>query len=206
MSVMREGRGRPTCDTPVVLSRALDSKAGRGDIPRARMLTATAGGTAPAVPAQAPPANNLSVPFTSGPWSPFWPTPDSGDSRYQIPDPPLMEIPVNATPAAPYVWMVAGEVRANSTWTLPELFSKFVFADRKDLSGSDKIAGQMEVAATTTSLYIPSASMVGMMNDGPARFAKEWRANVNGTEYRDIIAVQETQDRRWVRLVVEDRG
>ena len=87
-----------------------------------------------------------------------------------------------------------------------DLFSKFIFADRKDLSGMERVAGMEDVASTTTSLYIPSASMSGLMGEGPSAFAKQWRAAVNGTGHRDIIAVQETQDRRWVRLVVEDRG
>ena len=212
--MFRNKRENPTCDTAVTISRVLTNKRAAGVNPTVRMLLRSATGAAPNPPSDSPPSRAIppsdrgSMPQNDGAgiWYGFWEVSSSNGRTEIADDPPRIDPPVIPSLAEPYVWMVEAEVKANSTWTRPELYAKMVFADRKDLSGAERVAGMEDVAMTTTSLYIPSASLTGMMDEGPAAFAKEWRAQVNRTRHRDIIAVQETQDRRWVRLVVEDRG
>lgn len=222
MKMGREGHHRLSFDSEIVFLRKAEGLAAqRGQARRAhaRMVRATAGETRPHGPltgpdpaqgqatpaALAPPTRGTDAPFNSqNGWRAWWPAPNLTGSGYEMPDPPTEDPPILPSRATPFLWEVVGEVRADSTWSLPELIGLRALADSKDVSGRETIVDEGDVAVTTSNLYLPAQTMSLIMNKGNSAFAKEWDCRVRGSGC-DITAVMETHDRRFVKLVVEQR-
>ena len=219
MKMGAEGHERPAFHTEVLFIRRFDGlSAQRGQTPEgltARMVRETATEARPEgpqtgpepSPTQPPPTDPAEAPYiTPNGWRSWWPTPDLGGRNYSMPDPPEGNPPVLPTKAAPFVWMVEGIVATPArTWSLPKLVGVRALADAKDVSGREAILDQADVAITSTSLFMPAAALALIHDGSNSRFVKEWSCRVNGFD-RDIASMQLTQDRRFHRLVVEDRN
>ena len=218
MKMGADGHYRPAFHTEVLFIRKFDGLAAqRGQSPdglTARMVRATVTEARPQgpqtgrepSPIMPPPTDPREVPFTTqNDWRSWWPTPNLSARNYEMPDPPQDDPPILPTKAAPFVWMVEGKVRANSTWSLPILVAIRALADSKDTGGREAIIDQADTAITTTSLYMPVHGISLIHEGSHSRFAKEWNCRIDGFD-RDIVAIQTTQDRRFHRLMVEDRN
>ena len=206
MGVYREGRERPSFDSDLILIRqhtGLGDQRGRDDTPHAYRVRRTGADTAPTPPAAAPPADGRAVPNPDGPWAAWWPTPNLSDSTYFMEDPPKIDLPVLPDIENQFVWGVRGEVRPNSTWSLPFIQAIHIQADLKPLRTTDSIVDRAELAITRSSLIVQSASLDSVA-DTDLPFAKEWKAMVNGVQL-DIEEALPMQDRRLWRIIAVDR-
>ena len=212
--IHRDGRQRPTFDTPVIFQRTLategDGGQRRGPVAEAYMLAPTADRTAPPIPTQSPPNSQRVAPFNSESWRPYWGTPDAGDPNYKFPTPPPSSVTVPVTPmkSRPYVWFTKAEIKDRSTWELPDIFSFYGLADPKDVKGQEKLEDSISnVAMTRTSLFMARDALSPYMNDA-ASFAKTFKVRLlghNRDTFRDIVEVLLTHDRNYIQVICVDR-
>ena len=209
MTMYRNGRARPTFDGIAVFTLMEPDSAGHGGLGErtARRLQRTATRIAPAGPVGRPPTDR-EIPSNDGQWVAFWPTPALGDPGYQLPNPPDIPPTVTPTQATPFVWQVEGPV-GGSSWGLPVLQSFRVPCDIKDIRGAERvIEGNIEIASATTSAYIARqaiAPIIAEWEEGDTAFATAWGIRLNRGSARDIVEITETHDRRFMRVIAEDR-
>ena len=210
MTMFREGRKRPTFDSVATFIRNFDgigAQRGRGRNLHAYMLKRTPTEVPPAVPSTPPPTSGRAAPATtSDNWVSFWPTPDASDDTYQMPDPPDIDPTILPDDDNPFLWHVRGRVGSDTTWELPQLNAIRVYCDEKDLAGRQVVLDLTRMNTQETSLFIPQASIAWLMDDGAAAFANDFRCRLNRGGDRRITRVLETQDHRYFRVIVEDRG
>ena len=222
MRMGREGHHRLSFDAETTFLRkfgGLAAQRGQGREVTARMVRATEAQTAPLGPLQGadpapgqtppavapPPVRGDAAPFnTQNGWRAWWEAPDRSGRGYEMPDPPVIDPPILPTRESPFLWVVEGAARANSTWTRPALIGLRALADAKDVSGRETIVESGDVAVTTSNLYIPVQTMEIILTGGNSEFVKEWDCRLRGVPC-DITSVQQTHDRRFIKLVVEQR-
>ena len=209
MGMYRDGRDRPTFDTEAIIIReetGVAEQRGRGRNPHAYMTLLSDSDTRPAGPTSPPPTSGRAAPNPIGSWKAWWPTPQAGDSTYQMPEPPDIDLPDYPDIDMPFVWSVKGRVGANSTWELPEIRAIHVMADKKDIRGREVLLDRSMVQQDQVSLMIQRASIEMILNEvSSVPFAKRWSILLNRVKYT-MEAAMESQDGRLYRLVAENQG
>ena len=82
--------------------------------------------------------------------------------------------------------------------------SRTYMADVKDIAGSERVIGDINVATTTKSLVFAHATLRPLLESGS--LAKDWKVRIGGRDM-DITQVMDGWvPNRYARLVVEDRS
>ena len=199
----RDGRRRPTFDTPIVLRRlgnSLKYQRGTQDLEADFIYAVKASYDRPSLPATAPPTGHGAPPLDDSGWKGFWPPPPSPlPAGYLIPDPPDIEPPAETTAEAPLLWRI--EATLGGAWSAPEIFELRLFADVRPQSGSERDQGG-ELVSTTLSSFRVQAANIGRITEDPETLPSDWQLRRDGRAW-NIRSALETWNRAYIDLKAE---
>lgn len=199
----RDGRRRPTFDTPISLRRlgnSLKYQRGTQDLNTAYVYAVKASYDQPALPTTAPPDGHAAAPLDDNGWKGFWPAPPSPlPAGYFIPDPPEIEPPAEATSDAPLLWRI--EAPLGGAWSAPEIFELRLFADIRPQSGSERDQGG-ELVSTTLSSFRLQAANIRRITSDPETLPSDWQLRRDGHAW-NIRAAIESWNRAYIDLKAE---